>query len=134
MTATLLERRQTQESLEEHGFNFAIDDPQLAKMAAISHQFSPKRLELASLADLSRIGKLAPVTIRDPKVDHDAKVAAQRAAGAIPVLDHQRAVQSILVAEIGGALRSEWLVASENRHRIARDQVEHEKRQHRDTQ
>jgi hypothetical protein len=76
MTATLLERRKTQETLEGHGFHLSIDDPLLAKAATISHQFSPKKLELATLADLGRMVDLPPVTIRDPKLARDAKIAA----------------------------------------------------------
>lgn len=79
MGAILLERKElraTQESLEEHGFKFALDSPDLARAAAVSHRFSPKRLERATLADLGRLVHLAPVHIRDAKLAHDAKVAA----------------------------------------------------------
>lgn len=80
MGALLLERKElkaTQDSLEEHGFLFALNDPQLAKAASISHQFSPKRIERATMADLGRFIDLTkPVTIRDPKLARDAKIAA----------------------------------------------------------
>lgn len=80
MPATLLERRETQATLEEHGFNLALDDPRLHEAARISNQFSPKKLELANMADLARYVDLTPRPIRDPKIARDAEIARQAEA------------------------------------------------------
>ena len=62
----------------------------------------------------------------------DAEVAAQRVAGVVPVLHDQRAVQPVLMPQLRCPLGSERLVAGENLHRIAGDQVQHQEAQHRD--
>ena len=52
--------------------------------------------------------------------------------GVVQVLDDQRPIQPVLVAQLGRALGRQRLVAGEDLHRITWDQVQHQKAQHRD--
>ena len=80
MSTTLLERRKTQETLEEHGFKLALNDPELEKAAAISVDLSPKKFKAASMAELGKLVDLTPRAIRDPKIARDAEIARQAEA------------------------------------------------------
>ncbi len=63
-----------------------------------------------------------------------AQIAAQGVAGVVPILHHQGPVQPILMPQLCRPLRRQRLVARKNGHRIAWDQVEHQKAEHRDAQ
>ena len=60
------------------------------------------------------------------------QVAPHRVAGVVPVLNHKRPIEPVGVPELSRALRRQRLVPSEDLHRIARHQVEHQKTEHRD--
>src|SRR5881397_156909 len=61
-----------------------------------------------------------------------AIASADSVARVVRVLDHERPVQPVLVPELSRALRGERLIASEDLHRIARHQVQHQEAEHRD--